>query len=558
MALFAVATAALMWVFKFLIDTAGQFEALGTNADQSTQQYAMLILPVLLGIAFATGFADFMQRILSNSLALNTVAKMQKQMLRAVHKASYALFTREHSGSLMSKFTFDVKIVSDTLIRVLSNLIKDTLTIIFTIGYMLYVNWQLTLLLAVFLLAMWPIIVLSKKMRGSAADVQAHTGKLTGDLKESFTGAQLIKTYGLEDYEGRRLGVEFDRRIALFMRLVTQQAWVEPILTLIGGLAFAGIFIFGFWQVSHGFASTGAVVAVLTGVFILAPRLRALGTLNNAIQEGLSALSRIFGTIDHAPEVDAIDTERAAVLESCQGHVEFDNVSFAYEDGTQALSGVSLTAKPGEKIALVGPSGGGKSTIINLIPRLYDASAGTVKIDGQDIRNFTLASLRANIALVSQDVMLFNTSIADNIALGKLEATREDIIKAAKAADAHGFISKLANGYDTLLGEDGAGLSGGQKQRLSIARAILRNAPILLLDEATSALDATSESKVQKALESLAKGRTVITIAHRLSTVQKADRIYVLDKGQIVESGTHKTLSRKRGGVYKNLRDLSR
>lgn len=554
MAVFAISTSALMYVIKLLIDAASGFET-GADTDlAATQQYAKIILPILLGVAVITGLSNFFQRILTNALALNTVAKFQKQMLAAAHRRDYAAFAREQTGHLMSKFTYDVKVVSDALMRVLSNLIKESLTVIFTLGGMLYFNWQLTLVMAVFLLAMWPIIAISKHMRGSAAQVQTHSGRLTAELKQSFTSAQFIKSYGLEDYENARLGKEFDRRISLFLKLVTQQAWVEPILTLFAGLAIAGIFIFGFWQVSQGIATAGAVAAVLTGVMILSPRLRALGTLNNAAQEGLSALTRIFDVIDETPTIT--DSIGAANLGRAHGDIELDDVHFAYDDGTQALRGISLSAKAGETIALVGPSGGGKSTIINLISRLYEVQSGSIKIDGADIRSISLESLRANIAIVSQDITLFNDTIAANIGLGDLGANQDKIRAAALAADAHDFIQELPDGYDTMLGEDGAGLSGGQKQRLAIARAILRDAPILLLDEATSALDAGSERKVQAALERLSKERTTIVIAHKLSTVKKAARIYVIKTGQIAESGTHATLSKKRGGVYKGLKDL--
>ena len=293
---------------------------------------------------------------------------------------------------------------------------------------------------------------------------------------------------------------------------------------------------------------------MLTGLLILSPKLRALGTLNNVVQEGLAAVTRIFDVIDETPTIT--EAPNATELESPKAHVTFEDVSFTYADGTAALRDISLEAKPGETVALVGPSGGGKSTIINLLPRLFDVTSGQLSIDGIDVKNISLDSLRGSMALVSQDVTLFNDSIAANIKFGKAEATRGDIEAAAKAADAHDFITTLPDGYDTVLGEDGAGLSGGQKQRLSIARAILRDAPILLLDEATSALDAESESKVQSALDKLSKGRTTLVIAHRLSTVQKADRIYVLDKGQIVETGTHESLSKKHGGVYAKLREL--
>ena len=552
MAIFAISTSALMYVIKLLIDAASALQ--GQGGLSQTGQYAKIILPILFGVAITTSLSDFLQRILTNSIALNTVAKFQKQMLRAAHQRDFSSFAKEPSGQLISKFTYDVKVVSDALMRVISNLFKESLSVIFTLAGMLYFNWQLTCVLAIFLLAMWPIITLSKRMRGSASDVQAHSGKLTAELKQSFTSAQFIKSYGLEDYESQRLGKEFDRRISLFLKLVTQQAWVEPILTLFGGMAIAGIFIFGFWQVSQDGATAGSVAAVLTGVMILSPRLRALGTLNNAIQEGLSALTRIFDVIDERPTIT--DSIGAADLGRAHGDIEFGDVHFAYDDGTQALRGISLTAKPGETIALVGPSGGGKSTIINLISRLYEASSGSIKVDGVDIRGISLESLRANIALVSQDVTLFNDTIAANIGLGDLNANHDKIRAAAIAADAHDFIQELPDGYDTMLGEDGAGLSGGQKQRLAIARAILRDAPILLLDEATSALDAASERKVQAALERLSKGRTTIVIAHKLSTVKKANKIYVIKDGQIAESGTHATLSKKRGGVYKGLKDL--
>ena len=265
-------------------------------------------------------------------------------------------------------------------------------------------------------------------------------------------------------------------------------------------------------------------------------------------------MTRIFNVIDEQPMI----TERndAVVLTEPNGHVTFENVRFVYPDGTKALNGVNLEAKPGETIALVGASGGGKSTIINLIPRLYDVSAGQVLIDDIDIRTLTLDSLRSSVALVSQDVTLFNDSVANNIGFGDSNALRDEIIAAAKAADAHEFITALPKAYDTILGEDGEGLSGGQKQRLSIARAILRDAPILLLDEATSALDAESEAKVQAALERLSNGRTTIVIAHKLSTVEKADHIYVLEDGKVMESGTHRSLKRKRGSIYAKLKKL--
>lgn len=553
MALLAAATAAYTFVVGHIVDEAN---GLSKNVDavSNAKKYAFAIMPILLGITALSGTSNYIQRILSNSIALNAVGKMQKQMFKAAHDRDYASFSTEPTGNLISKFTNDVTVISNALIRTMSNLVAALLTVILTIAAMLYQNWQLSLVMTVFLLAFWPIIAISQRMRGNAKDVQAHVGIITSELKESLTGARMVKAYGLEDNENIRLGKSFDKRIHLFMKLVTNQARVDPILEILGGLAIAGVVIFGVYQVTNNIATPGSIGAVLTGLLILSPKLRALGTLNNVIQEGLASLTRIFDVIDEQPTI--VEQPDAIELTDPIGAISLKNTSFTYSDGTEALSDVILEAKPGETIALVGPSGGGKSTIINLIPRLYDASSGQVSIDGIDIKNMTLSSLRGAMALVSQDVTLFNDTIAANIGFGNALASQGDIIDAAKAADAHDFISALPDGYETVLGEDGAGLSGGQKQRLSIARAILRDAPILLLDEATSALDAESESKVQAALERLAKGRTTIVIAHRLSTVQKADRIYVLDKGKIVETGTHKSLSKKRGGVYAKLKDL--
>jgi len=554
MTLYAAATAGFIYVITIVIDAASALDGEPSNALVTAKKYAWIVLPFLIGVPLLSGITGYLQRILTNSIALHTVGKMQTQMFSSAHARDYAQFTREPIGNLISKFTNDVTVISNALVRILGNLFKDVLTVIFTIGMMLWTSWQLSLAMVIFGLAFWPIIAISKRLRGNAHDVQNHVGRITSELKESFGGARMVKAYGLETNENNRLGKSFDERIRLYLKLITQQARVDPILEVLGGLVIACVVIFGVYLFAKGQATGGQIAGVLGGLMILAPRLRALGTLNNVVQEGLAALTRIFDVIDEQSTI--IELPNSTVLTQPNGHVALKGARFIYADGTEALGGVTLEAKPGETIALVGPSGGGKSTIINLIPRLYDVSAGKVTIDDVDVRHMTLSSLRGAMALVSQDVTLFNDSITTNIGFGDELASKDDIIEAAKAADAHDFISLLPDGYDTVLGEDGAGLSGGQKQRLSIARAILRDAPILLLDEATSALDAESEAKVQTALDRLSNGRTTIVIAHRLSTVQKADRIYVLDKGKIVETGTHKSLSKKRGGIYAKLREL--
>ena len=554
MVLLALATAAYGFLVKYIVDTATAMN-LEADAMSNAKTYALAIAPILIIVTAISGVAMYLQKIMTNALALNVVADLQKQMFRSAHQADFAMFSREPIGNLISKFTNDVTVLSHALIRTLSNLIKDSLTVVALFASMLYLDWQLTLLvIVVYPLAAIPIIQISKRLRGNASDVQEHIGKITSDLKESLSGARMIKAYGLEEEETKRLGRSFDERIRLYLKLVTEQARVDPILEVFGGLAIAGVFVFGVYQVTAGNSTAGDIGGVLTLILTASPRIRALGTLNNVVQEGLSALARIFDVIDETPAI--VNVENAKDLTTPRGDVAFENVSFAYPDGTLALDCISVEAKAGQTIALVGASGGGKSTVINLIPRLYDVTSGTVKIDDTDIKDVTLHSLRSHMALVSQDVTLFNDTVAANIGFGDLTASREDIISAAQAADADAFISRLPNGYDTILGEDGDTLSGGQKQRLSIARAILRDAPILLLDEATSALDAESEAKVQTALDRLSNGRTTITIAHRLSTIQNADKIYVLEKGKVVETGTHKTLAKKKGGAYARLKSL--
>lgn len=545
MAIYAAATSAYVFVIQIVIDAA--------TDGGTVENYAKLVLPIALGVPLISALTNYLQRLTTNHIALTSVARMQTDMYDAVLDVDLSTLGTEPSGMLISRFVSDVGVVSAALIRIIGNLVRDVLTVIFLIASMLYLSWQLSVGLVVFILALAPLIALSQKMRGSANDAQAHVGRITSELKESFDGARLVRAYGLEDRERERLGTSFTRRIDLFLKLVSQQARVDPILEVLGGVAIAAVMIFGIWLLRAGDITGGEIAGVLGGVLFIAPKLRALGTMNNVVQEMFASLSRIFAVADMRSTVS--EKPDALRLNGGQGEVELHDVHFAYADGTQALRGVSIKAKPGQRIALVGPSGGGKSTLLNLIPRLADVSAGRVTLDGHDVRDVTLDSLRNQIALVSQNVTLFSESVANNIALGKQDATRADIVAAAKAADAHDFIERLPQGYDTVLGEAGDTLSGGQRQRLSIARAILRDAPVLLLDEATSALDAESESKVQAALDRLSEGRTTLVIAHRLSTIAGADRVYVIDGGTIVEAGTEAEL-RRANGVFARLRSL--
>jgi subfamily B ATP-binding cassette protein MsbA len=509
------------------------------------------VVPVTaLAIVLVKATAQYWQTVLMQRVVLSVVVSLQRAMFRAFLAADLARLASEQTGRHVSRFTNDVSVMRESLTRAVTGIV-DALTVVALVGSMLWLDWVLSLFaLLVVPLAVWPISVIGTRMRRASKAQQVQAGEVTALLSESLGGARLVKAYGLEAYEAGRADRAFDGWFASLMRVVRGRARVDPILEAMGGAAVAGVIAFAGWRIASGAGTAGEFTGFVAALLIAARPMRSLGTLAVVLQEGAAAASRCFALLDEVPTIR--DAPGAVPLAPGPGHVAFEGVSFRYRDGMAALENVSFSVAPGTTVALVGASGAGKTTALNLIPRFADVTEGRVTIDGQDVRGLALASLRAAIALVSQDVTLFDDTVRANIAFGRLDATDAEIEAAARVAEAHDFIAALPEGYGTRVGDRGHTLSGGQRQRIALARALLRAPRILLLDEATSALDAETEARVQDALARLRAGRTTLVIAHRLSTVRSADRIIVLDHGRVVEEGTHAALM-EAGGAYARL-----
>ena len=520
-----------------------------------SEKNSAMLLPVaatVLTVFVLRGAAMYGQTVLMNTLSQRVVSDMQRDLFSHLIRSDLAFFHNQHSGQLMSRFIADTALIRTAVTECLTGLGKNTFTVIFLTGVMFWQDWKLALIaLVVFPAAAYTVVVLGKKIRKVASSTQTTIGDMTGMLGQAFQGAKHVKAYGSEDYESSRVHGVIEKINKLLNRAIRVSAILAPIGEILTGLAIVTIIVYGGNQVMQGHSTAGKLFSFIAAFTMAFEPMKRLARLNNIMQSGLAALDRLFAVMDQKPQI--VDKPDARDLNIERPTIQFDGVSFAYAgaDG-HALQNVTFTAPAGKTVALVGESGAGKSTILNLIPRFYDVQAGAVKIDGRDIRDVTLKSLRGNMALVSQEVAIFSDTLRENIAYGTPGATEEQIIEAAKLAAANDFILEQPEGYDTRVGENGVKLSGGQRQRISIARAMLRNAPILLLDEATSALDATSERLVQMAIERLQKGRTTIVVAHRLSTIMNADIIYVMSQGRIIESGNHASLLAA-GGTYARL-----
>lgn len=508
----------------------------------------------VLGVFVLKGIATYGQAVLMSFVGQKIIATIQQQLFNHLVHADLAYFHSQQTGNLISRFTNDVNLLRNVVSQVLTSIGKDFLTVIFLIAVMFYQDWILSIAtFFIFPLAIVPTARIGRKMRRVSADTQESMGSLTNFLNQIFHSIRYIKAYGMEPYEQKQADKVISRVFKMMFKTARVKSLSHPIMEALGGVAIVVVILYGGLQVIEGAKTTGAFFSFLTALLLAYEPVKKLSRLNIDLQEGLAAAQRVFQTLDIKPKIK--NAKNAKDLKLKNGEISFTNVSFSYEENIPVLSNINLTVPAGKTAALVGPSGGGKSTLLNLIPRFYDAEKGKITIDSQDLKKLTLESLRHEIALVSQEVVLFDDTVRANIAYGRIEASEDEIIEAAKNAAAHKFIMSLPKGYDTRIGEHGVKLSGGQRQRLAIARAMLKNAPILLLDEATSALDTKSEREVQAALQKLMQGRTVLVIAHRLSTIQSADIIYVIDKGKVIEFGQHKELLKK-SGTYARLHQL--
>jgi len=511
----------------------------------------------IFGCFFVSGLATYIHVIKMNKISQSIVADIQKDVFSHFMKLELSFFHLHPSGQLVSRITNDVNVMRAAVSDSVTSFGKYLITLILLLGVMIWQDWKLALIaLTIFPAAVFLINKIGKRLRRISHSIQSENAKLMETLIGIFQGIRQVQAYGMEEYEKERSGRAVNTVRDLNIKSVRVGNLSTPVNEILVGCIICIIIGFGAYRISQGELTPGGLISFIAAFILAYEPIKKLAKLNNSLQIGLGAADRILTMLDIDPKI--ISVANSHQMEAKVAEIEFKNVSFSYDLASEekALHGINLIIDPGKTTALVGPSGSGKTTILNLVPRFYDVTDGIIEINGVDIRNYSISSLRKNIALVSQDITIFDDSVSANISYGTTDASHEQIKQAAKAAAADIFIEQMPDRYETRLGENGVKLSGGQKQRIAIARAILRDAPILLLDEATSALDNESEQLIQKTLAELQKGRTTLVIAHRLSTIREADKIIVLEKGNIVEQGSHDSLLKK-SGLYTRLYNSS-
>jgi ATP-binding cassette, subfamily B, bacterial MsbA len=517
--------------------------------------FYLKVLPlVLLVIFFLKGLVYYIYSMLLQQVGQAVIRDFRQRIFDHIHRQSLTFFNKMPTGTLMSRIISDVALLQQAVSNTLVGAVRDFFQVVILLGIVFSMNWRLAMITFIVLpVAAYPIIKFGRLFRKISTRTQEEVAHVSNILHETITGNRIVKAFTKEEYESRRFLDQITRLFNLTMKDAKYRCLQHPMMEFIGGVAIAMIIWFGGKEVIGGHMTPGTFFAFLTALIAAYEPVKGVTKINSSIQQGLAAATRVFAILDIEPEIQ--DKKDAKKLAPFSRQIECKNINFRYDDEALVLADINLTVPVGEALAIVGPSGGGKTTLTNLIPRFLDLKEGSILIDGTDIRDVTLESLRSQIAMVTQQTILFNDTVRNNIGYGDQQADDQQIHDAARAAHAYNFIQALPLGFDTIIGEGGARLSGGQRQRISIARALLKNAPILILDEATSALDTESEREVQKALENLMKDRTTLVIAHRLSTIKNADRIIVIKHGVIIEQGTHETLL-KHGGEYEMLYNM--
>ena len=542
MVVLAATTAGMAWLLQPALD----------QALSGKTEYIYYIPIAVIALYTVKGAAYFGQAYLMGWIGQRVIYDLRNQIYNRLTTQSLNFFAHRKTGELLARISYDVTLVQSAVSTSVTALMRDTMTIIFLIGVIFYQDWLLALIaMAVFPVIIYPILRFGRKMRSATYDGQVVMGEMSSLIEETVGGIRVVKAFGMEDYERGRFRDLIGGFMKHQMRVFRVNAMSFPIMELVAGFGIAGVLFYGGLRVAAGEATAGTLMSFLAAVIMLYEPVKRLSGANNQIQQGLAAAERIFDILDE--KIIVSDEPGAKLLNDFQHVISFESVGLRYTGADKpVLSDINLEVKAGQVVALVGRSGAGKSSLANLVPRFMDVTKGRVLLDGHDVRGVTQESLRQQIALVTQDVILFNDTVLNNIAYGHEDVDHERVEAIAKAANAHEFIMKLPQGYQTMVGERGVILSGGQRQRLSLARALLKDAPILVLDEATSSLDTESEQLVQQAIDRLMRGRTVLVIAHRLSTIRHADCIVVLDDGGIAQKGKHEELLQQ-GGLYAEL-----